>query len=239
MEKVLSIERMTEIKHAWTPIIEDFNSSGPLKRLGSGNISIEHYKSVLRQIFHYSREDPQIQALTTIYFRGKQRQLIRKFYQHAISEIGHDQLALNDLRSLGEDVSQIPFERPLPATIALIAYPIYQIQFHNPVGYLGYLFFLEFMPTGNGRKYMTMLENLGVPESAMTFIRDHATIDVGHNKLMEVYVNELVVTEEDLESVIYAMRVTAKLYADMIESAFEHADNPKSWGMSRQEMARA
>lgn len=162
--------------------------------------------------------------------------MVKRFFQHATAEIGHDQLALNDLKTLGEDVSRIPFEHPLPATLALLGYAFYQVQHLNPLGYLGYLFHLEFMPTQNGGAYMQMLERIGVPREAMTFLHDHSTIDKGHNKLMETYVDELVLISEDLDTVIYAMKVTGKLYADMIQAAFAQAENPQDWGLSNEEL---
>jgi hypothetical protein len=174
--------------------------------------------------------------LVAVFFRGNQRQMVKRFFQHATSEIGHDQLALNDLKVLGEDVSRISCERPLPATVALLGYAFYQVQHLNPLGYLGYLFHLEFTPTQNGGAYMQMLEKIGIPREAMTFLHDHSTIDRGHNKLMETYVQELIRTKEDVDAVVYAMRVTGKLYDDMIQAAFEQADNPQDWGIAGEEL---
>lgn len=231
--------KMEIIKAEWKKSYEEILKSRPFQRILSGDLTVDHYKSVLCQIFHHARENPQIQALATIAFRGKQRDLVKPFYRHAISEVGHDQLALNDLVALGEDVSKIPFERPLPATSAIIAYGFYQAQHLNPVGYLGYLFHLEFMPTQSGGAAMEALKRAGVPENAMSFIHDHATIDIHHNKLMETYVEQLVQTEQDLQDVIYAARTTARLYKNMLEEAFEQADHPEAWGVSGLELAHA
>jgi Iron-containing redox enzyme len=216
-------------------ILAKFNGSQPIRRIMAGDVTIDHYKEILRQIFHHTRENPQIQALATVYFRGHQRTIIKDFYRHATSEIGHDQLALNDLKVLGEDVGSIPYENPLPSTTALLGFAFYQINNLNPIGYLGYLFFLEFTPTQNGRAYMELLNKIGVPYEAMTFLQDHAAVDIGHNKLMESYVAELIKTEDDLSSVIYAMQVTGKLYADMLQGAFDQVDNPKLRSVSSAE----
>lgn len=198
----------------------------------AGDIGINHYKEILRQVFHHARENPQIQVLATVYFRGHQRTMVKDFYRHAISEIGHDQLTLNDLKILGEDISLIPYENPLPSTTALLSFAFYQINNLNPIGYLGYLFFLEFTPTQNGKTYMNLLSKIGVPNSAMTFLQDHAEIDIAHNKMMESYIAKLVNTENDLNSVIYAMQVTGKLYADMLQEALGWVDSPKPLSIS-------
>lgn len=42
---------------------------------------------------------------------------------------------------------------------------------------------------------------------------------------------KLIKTEEDLQSTLYAMQVTGKLYADMIQGAFDQVDNRKDRGV--------
>ncbi len=233
--KLLSLEErnatMTKLERIigeWEPAFYQANLTPGFARIMNGEIEVIHYAAIMRQIFHHARENPQLQAYATAYFKGNQRKMCRMFFSHASSEIGHDQLAKEDLITLGVDVSGLSFERPLPATSALLAFPFYQIQFHNVLGYLGYLFHLEFMPTRMGAAYMESLAKAGVPREAMSFIADHATIDIAHNKLMERYIDELILTEEDMETVIYCAKVTAKLYANMVQEAIELADRVKS-----------
>jgi hypothetical protein len=224
-----------ELEAAFRSVQAEFLHSEGLIRAFRGGIRPEHYASYLRQVFHHTRENPQIQALATVYFRGHQRAAIKRFFRHASSEIGHDQLALEDLRELGMEDESLPFQNPLPETTALISFPFYQIHNLNPVGYLGYLYFLEFLPTGNGGAIMQALEAGGISRSAMTFLHDHSTIDVAHNKLMEEYAQVLITSDRDLQSAIYAMKVTGRLYGRMIEAAFAEAEAPSDWGMSTEE----
>lgn len=214
---------MYNVDQAFDQIKADFLASQPLQMLASGALSLEHYKSILREIYYYSREDPQIQALATVYFRGRDREQVKPFLRHAISEVGHDELALNDLRVLGEDVDNLPFQSPLATTMGLISYPFYQINYQNPVGYLGYLYFLEHLPTSSGDSIGGALAASGVPEEAMTFLNEHFTVDIGHNQLMRTYVQELVKSEADRDAVIQGMRVTGVLYAAMLQGAIESA----------------
>ena len=232
------MNNLTRIKQEFEKVLKIFEASPAMKKILSGEMTIEHYKSYLRQTFHYTKDNPQIQALATAYFHGSDRAFVKMFYKHAISEIGHDELALNDLTYLGENVDEVRTENPLPATVALNAFVYYQIYNRNPIGYLGYLFFLEFLPTSSGARYMQLLEKAGVPKEAMTFLLEHINVDVHHNKLMEHYLEGLVSTESDLSSVIYTMRGTGKLYADMLQSAFEQAEHPLDWGVDTVEAAR-
>lgn len=224
-----------ELTCAFHAVQGAFLNSPGLRRLREHGIGVEHYAAYLTQVFHHTRENPQIQALATVYFRGHQRAAIKRFFRHASSEIGHDQLALEDLTELGLTVDTLPFRNPLPETTALISFPFYQIHNLNPVGYLGYLYFLEFLPTGSGGALMDALARAGVPRAAMRFLHDHSTIDVAHNRMMETYAETLITTERELRSAIYAMRVTGALYANMVEAAFASADRPVDYGISPEE----
>jgi pyrroloquinoline quinone (PQQ) biosynthesis protein C len=147
-------------------------------------------------------------------------------------------MALDDLAALGEDVSSIPQSHPLPSTMALISFPFYQVEHLNPVGYLGYLYFLEFMPTRQGAQYGAALAKLGVPSQAMTFLAEHVAVDVGHNKMMEQYLGRLVHDEDDLRSAVYALKVTGKLYAEMLRGAMQRAEEPVDYGDAPEERRR-
>ena len=224
---------------AFQPVLGRFLASPAIRTLAAHKLALDHYKAMLREVFHYAKEDPQIQALAAVFFRGRDRESVKMFFKHATSEIGHDLMALEDLKSLGEDVTLISISNPLPTTIALTAFSFYQIQYMNPIGYLGYLYFLEFMPTQAGGGLKEALLKSGVPQHAMSFLDEHMTVDVAHNKLMEEYLRRLVRSDSDLASAIYAMQVTGRLYADMILGAIESVDAPVNFGMNAAEQARA
>ena len=232
------MDKLDVIKEEFAKVLTVFEASPAMQRILTGDMTIEHYKAYLRQTYHYTRDNPQIQALATVYFHGADRHFVKIFYKHAISEIGHDELALNDLKSLGQDVDAIRIENPLPETVALNGFVFYQIYNRNPIGYLGYLFFLEFLPTSSGAGYMQLLEKAGVPRSAMTFLLEHTHVDVYHNKLMERYVDGLIQIEADLQAVIYTMKGTGHLYAAMLEAAFKQVDKNIDWGVDYLEANR-
>ncbi len=224
-----------DIKECFDLALERFENSRPIKALLGGEVKVEQYCAILREIYFHTRENPQIQALATVRFRGDQRQNVKRFFQHATSEIGHDQMALDDLVTLGQDVSLLPSLNPAPATAALTSFGFYQSWHLNPVGYLGYLFFLEFMPTTAGERYAGELAKAGVPASAMTFLMEHAHVDVAHNRLMKQYINTLIWRDEEIDAVKYAIRVTADLYAAMLDQAMFDEDYAAGWGVASDE----
>ncbi len=210
---------------AWNKNLDVMARSKAFELMSTGTITRRQYAAILRQIFHNVRENPQIMTLATSRFRGEQREVIKPMMRHALAESGHEKLALHDIEALGEDVSSIPYERPLPATFALRASLMHMIEHHEPVACLGYMFHLEYTPTQLGRKYIAALEKSGIPRSAMSFLEEHAEVDVAHCKLMEMYCEKLVRTPEKLDSVLYMQRLTAELYAKMLDQAIETAEH--------------
>ena len=218
-----------QLQVAFQNVLEDFKKAPAMQRLNAEQFTVEHYKSYLRETYFYTRENPQLQALAYAYFRGNDGQLVRMFFQHAMYKIGHDDLALNDLVYLGGgEIEQIRNANPLPNTFALNALAFYQIYTQNPIGYLGYLYFLEYLPTtSSGQSYIQLLESLGIPKEAMTFIYEHVTVDVARNKLMDKYIDLIIQNQSDLDKIIYVVQATGKLYVDMLLAAFEAVEKPK------------
>jgi len=229
-------ETFSELERRFKPILEQFLSSAPLQRLAKGQVTIEEYRSYLKEVYFYVRENPQIQVFGTAYFRGRQRRMVRNMFKHATSEVGHEQLALNDYVALGGNADAVPYKNPLPATAALTSYAYYQIYNLNPLGYLGYLFFLEFSPTQIGDSLADQLLAIGAPEGSLTWLREHIEADIGHNKMMERYVEALLKTEADIDSVEYAMKTTAYLYTQMLDAAFADAKAPMETGWNWEEL---
>lgn len=223
-------EAATRISDEFRMTFATFLERPAVRRLVQGEATLIEYGSFLRQVFHQTRDNPQLQAHATAYFRGDQRTCIRKFLGHAVSEIGHEYLALRDLENLGVPASvlvdRIPHETPLPETQAFTAYAHYQMQFVDPVAYLGVVYFLEFMPTTIGEGAALALDRMGVPADSRSFIDDHVAIDVAHNRLMESYLEFLAPTEDKQNLIASAVKAAARLYGNMIEAAFEAADQP-------------
>lgn len=232
------MQYMNKLKNEFFKLAETFNESLSIKNIIEGNITKDHYISLLREFYHYTRENPQLLTLATVSFRGNQRKVIGQLMRHAASEVSHDQLALTDIKTLGFDTSNTIYENPLPETLALTGYLYYQVLALDPIGLLGYIFFLEFLPTQFGEKYINGFAKTGVPKEAMTFLLDHTEIDVAHNRLMEKYVDILVTSEKDFNIVVYAMRVTANLYLKMIDAAFRRVTTKEHYGIDELEISK-
>src|SRR5689334_22924394 len=113
------MNKLDTIKSAWLESMTVLSQSHWMKRLSQSDLNINHYKGLLRETYFQAGQNPQLQAYATAYFPQEKRNLIKRFYQHAISEISHDLLALNDLKALGVSEQKIINSTPLPETIAL------------------------------------------------------------------------------------------------------------------------
>ncbi len=227
-ETVLNLdlnEPQTMLANCFDTAIDAFHKTPGLQRLWRGELNRNHYAALMREIYFHARENPQLQALATVYFRNHQRDMVRPFLRHALSEVGHDQLARSDAEAVGMDPLSIDVAEPLIATQALTAFPFYQIQFRNPVGYLGYLYFLEHMPMSFGSDYMSAFDKMGITADQMSFLADHTTIDVGHTKAMQSYVSNLITNAEELGAATSALRTTSVLYSNMVTAAFNSVDS--------------
>ena len=106
----------------------------------------------------------------------------------------------------------------------MTGFAYFAIQYRSPVSYLGWLYFLEFLPTSSGGGIAQSLKRQGVPDTAMTFLDEHRDVDIQHNKLMRIYADHMIRTPQDLAEMAYTMEVTGALFANMLEAAFEAAD---------------
>jgi pyrroloquinoline quinone (PQQ) biosynthesis protein C len=216
----MTMTALDTIRSAWLKEVNAlFADDSALRRIRDGKSTREQYAAMLIQLHLQVREHPPALAALTLGLRGEARDLVRGILGHARSETGHDQLALRDLETLGVDSSSVTSMRPLPATAGLLGFMFWTLQERPALGFLGYLFNLEFLPTHFGAELEAGLLRAGIPAAAMTFLGEHREADVGHNQLMGLYVDKLVRGDAELEEVVYAVRVTARLYDRMLTEA--------------------
>ncbi|MFN8944129.1 MAG: iron-containing redox enzyme family protein [Pseudobdellovibrionaceae bacterium] len=194
------------------------------QKLAAGELGLPHYVGFLIETYHNAGLNPQLQGFATMYFSEKKREIIKKFFQHAISEIGHDLLALQDLSVLGVSKELVMQSKPLPLTKSFFANTLAQTQKYGAPAYLAYLFHLEFSPVTSGPQIMQMLKTKGIPEEAMTFLHEHATVDVNHLKMMRSYLDSLITDECSEEIFFSSLYEVIVLHNRMLEGAFENGE---------------
>lgn len=216
------------LKSQWFELTQVETNRPWAQKLKSGEMDLCHYMGFLLETYHNTAYNPQLQAFATMYIKGNPREIVKKFFLHASSEVSHDLLAKTDLMNLGVKGEWIEKSRPLSTTTAFQAFAIYNIQFVNPLCYLGYLFHLEMSPTINGQGIIDLLKSKGVPSSALSFLEEHAAVDVNHLKMMVDYVDQLVQSEKDFEVLSNSLRDCMFLHTRVLEAAFENGE--RLWG---------
>jgi len=191
------------------------------ERLASGRLEIKHYKAYLRETYHNAAQNPRSMALFMAHVDTGLRPLEAKFMRHTAMEMGHDELALDDLRTLGEDAEAVRSGRPLPTTEALAGFIVFQIQHRNPFAYLGYLYHLEALPVRMGDGAIGSLAAMGVPAEALSFLREHAEADPVHSRWNREYLDGFVRSGNDLDALLYGMRGSCELHGVMFQGILD------------------
>lgn len=194
------------------------------KRLKNSDLGLPHYQGFLLETYHNTGKNPQLQGYTTLFFETLERDIVKKFFQHAISEIAHDLLAMDDLINLGVEKSFILKSKPLPTTSALFSHSVYMIQKFGAPAYLAYLFNLEVSPIVNGPHILSLLKTKGVPKNATTFLEEHIKVDVQHLKLINTYMESLLKTNSSQEIFFNSLYDNVVLQNRMLEASFENGE---------------
>jgi hypothetical protein len=177
----------------------------------------ELYVRAMVEVFHYTKHNAINQAAATFNADHRKAGLLLFAIKHALEEVGHENMVVNDLASIGVDAAV--FQRPpMPATEALSGY-LYSLSIRGGIiPRLGYSFWAE-----DSYEYMAPLleicqRDMGLTEQQMTFFIAHASIDEKHSADVNHAIEQWVVTEEDKAAVRQVARTTLFLTGQIMES---------------------
>jgi pyrroloquinoline quinone (PQQ) biosynthesis protein C len=206
------------VRGIWQELL---GSSRFVRTIQQGEITRALYALYLLETYHYTRHNARNQALVGVRCPEDERQYQRFCFEHAAEEVGHEQMALHDVISLGfKDVS-FTIPEPLPATVTLTGY-LYWISYQgNPLQRLGYSYWAE-----SCYEYVRPLmgkvrETLGLAASQMTFFVAHAEIDAEHSRLVNEMLSRRCKTAEDWHAVGEVMETSLRLTGRMMDEVVE------------------
>lgn len=205
----------------WEHAYEALSRTEYFELMAEGRLELAHYKGFLRESYHNVRQNPKNMALFVSQLDTDRAPLAAKFLKHTAMEMGHDELALADLQSLGEDSELVRRSLPLPTTEALGAFIYFQLMQRNPLAYLGYSFHLETLPIRMGVAGISLLEKMGVPATATTFLQEHAEADPVHMRWNREYVEGFVRSRNDLDAVVFGLRGACELHGVMFQGILD------------------
>ncbi len=182
----------------------------------------ELYRSLMVQVFHYTRFNSVNQAYCSVRTTPEQRALLRFVYRHADEELGHEQMVVHDLRSVGlierdDDLTTFP---RLPATDALIGYIAGVALTEGAISRLGYSYWAEDVYRHLAPLLGAAVTSLGLTARQMTFFTAHSDIDAGHSAEVRRIIAKVATTPADQDAVYRIADTTLWLTIQLMEQAF-------------------
>lgn len=173
------------------------------------------YALHLTQVYHYTIHTPLNQARVAL--RDGLSPKYRRFcLDHAAEEVGHERMALHDLRAMGIDTAPEDFPL-LPATEQKIAY-LYWISEHaHPASRLGYSFWAEDSYGAGGPYLQAMKAAMGLSDHQTTFFTSHAAIDTKHVLDVRKALTAACTTDEAWTAVHRAMEQSIRLTFQLLK----------------------
>jgi hypothetical protein len=182
----------------------------------------ELYRTLMVQVFHYTRFNSVNQAFCAVRTTPEERALLRFVYRHADEELGHEQMVVHDLRAIqlidrDEDLATFP---RLPATDALIGYLAGVAMTEGAVARLGYSYWAEDVYRHLAPLLGAAVRSLGLTERQMTFFTAHSSIDAGHSAEVRRVIAKAAATPAQQNAVYRVADTTLWLTMQLMEQAF-------------------
>jgi hypothetical protein len=177
----------------------------------------ELYIKAMVQAFHYTKNNAINQAAAAFNEDHKKVGLLRFAMKHALEELGHENMAVNDLLSIGVDKA-IFDELPLPATEALNGYLDSVALRGGVIPRLGYSFWAEDSYEHLAPLMDVCKNGLKLTDQQLTFFVAHAVIDEKHAEEVNNAIDRWVITDKEKSAVKQVARTTLFLTGQILES---------------------
>jgi hypothetical protein len=163
-------------------------------------------------------------------FREGQRDALGSLLSRCASGSGISALLVEDLQALGVSSYEATVSTPLPTTKAVVASAYYQLTQEDPIGFLGYLYFVCHMPARLRGAAADALARAAVPVTAARFVAAAFETRPERDEQLARRFEELIRRPRDLSLVVSTLHATAGLFANLIRGAIEHVErlDPKA-----------
>jgi thiaminase len=200
---------------------ELFSTSRFIQTIERGEVTKPLYALYLLETYHYTRHNARNQAVVGVRCPEGELQYQRFCFEHAAEEVGHEHMALHDLKSLGVADADLAMPPPLPATTVLTGY-LYWISYQgNPLQRLGYSFWAESCYEYVIPLLRNVQQRLELTNAQMTFFISHAEIDADHSKAVNDMLCKRCKTHDDWSTVAEVMRTSLRLTGAMMDNVFD------------------
>jgi hypothetical protein len=181
------------------------------------------YVRAMIEVFHYTKNNAINQAAAVFNEDHKRVGLLRFAMKHAIEELGHENMVVNDLSVIGIDPSVFD-SQPLPATEALNGY-LYSLSIRGGlVPRLGYSFWAEDSYEHLAPLLDVCKNRLKLSDQQLTFFIAHSVIDTKHANDVNEAIENWVVSDKDKQAVRQVARTTLYLTGQILDSVADEVD---------------
>jgi hypothetical protein len=219
------LERLElKLANCWKELLSDpLTKSIEAILCGGDGSNRKLYALWLCQVAHLTRHTSAHQALVGIRVGEISLPYAKFCFEHAAEEVGHEMMAVHDLRKIGIEAKSVDdLPPPLAATRVMTSYLYYVAERAHPATRLGFSYWAE-------KCYPFISELAGKTKAAlelsdrqMSFFVSHAEIDEKHARDVERIIGLVCQTEEDwraveqgmVESLNLAKNIFAEIYQE-------------------------
>ena len=202
----------------WTEIMD---GSGLTQAILNGCSDRRLLALYLAQTYHYAGQSMQTQAIVGLRVGQKDHRYLKFCYKHASEEVGHELMALHDLKRMGVAADRVVNDPPLAATDLLVAYLHGISSVGNPLQRLGYSYWAERWFHYAGPALEALLRNMRLKPEDVTFFTVHAKIDAKHSEEVEEIMRLTVKTEQDRRDIERVMGTSLRLMGGVLNEVYD------------------
>ena len=183
-------------------------------------ISLPLYTSFLTQAYHHVKHTVPLLMACGGRLPEHYEWLRSALGEYIEEEKGHHEWILNDINACGENAELVRNNQQqgkvCEAIELMVAYLYHQIDRRNPMAFFGMVWVLEGTSVSVGGNIASLVqETLGLPDSAMSYLTSHSTLDQEHIKLFESLMNNIT-DIDDQQAVIEGANMVFNLYGQML-----------------------
>jgi pyrroloquinoline quinone (PQQ) biosynthesis protein C len=167
------------------------------------------YSQWLAQSYYYTSYSTRMLAFAAGWTNSSEQSFYRRSLVHISEEQGHDLVALNDLKQLGETIEKYP---EFGSTRSMWESQFYKIQ-KDPSCLLGYILALEAFAVRSLKEFNSeLLKNY--PETATRFVKVHADDDPDHVEQAIEQIEKC--TPDQKKNIMFNFEQTIAMYEFML-----------------------
>ncbi len=185
-----------------------------------GEIDLQTYTAFLTQAFHHVKHTVPLLMACGGRLSSDYDWLQPALAEYIAEEQGHHEWILNDIQACGFDTDAVRNNqaagKACQAIDLMVSYLYHQIDRSNPLALFGMVWVLEGTSVSVGGEIATLIQNtLALPDSAMSYLRSHSSLDQEHIKLFEGLMNRIS-DPQDQQVIIDSANIVFDLYAAML-----------------------